>query len=131
MKSRSAKAKGRKFQQEVRDKIREIFPELELDDITCTMMSQAGTDIILSPAARKKFPYSIECKNQEKIAIWDALKQADENKKENTFAVVAFRRNHTKPYVVIEMDHFFDLLMRLINYEKNITLSSFSDNSQV
>ena len=80
MKSRSAKAKGRRLQQKVRDLLLERFsPELEPDDIRSAIMGESGEDLKLSPAARKLIPYSFECKNQEKLSIWDALKQAEEN----------------------------------------------------
>ena len=69
MKPRSAKAKGRALQNLVRDRILEVFPQLEKDDVQCAIMGQSGIDIKLSPAARKLFPYSIECKNQQKISI--------------------------------------------------------------
>ena len=42
-------------------------------------MGESGEDIKLSPAARKLIPYSFECKNQEKLNIWEALSQAEEN----------------------------------------------------
>ena len=48
--TRSAKAKGRNGQQEVRDRLLETFPEFELDDIKSTTMGDTGEDIQLSPA---------------------------------------------------------------------------------
>lgn len=113
MKPRSAKAKGRKLQNTVRDLIKEHFPQLHPDDVVSTQMGGAGVDIQLSPAARKVFPYSIECKNTEKINIWAALEQSEANVKDGTFPVVFFKRNHSKTYVAIDADHFFDLIKRL------------------
>ena len=40
-------------------------------------MGDSGEDILLSPAARKLFPFSVECKNQEKLNIWSSLEQAE------------------------------------------------------
>ena len=79
MKTRSAKNKGKRLQNNVRDLLLETFTELEPDDIKSTTMGEIGEDIQLSPAARKLIPYAIECKNQEKINIWESLKQAESN----------------------------------------------------
>ncbi len=78
MKPRSAKNKGKRLQNAIRDLILEHFPQLEPDDVVSTLMGDSGTDIKLSPAARKVFPYSPECKNQEKVNIWAALEQAED-----------------------------------------------------
>ena len=110
MRTRSAKNKGRKLQKEVQEEILKTFPELEEDDVKVAIMGESGVDIKLSPAARKLFPYSIECKNQEKISIWAALKQAEENKKEGTAAALVFRKNHTSAYVAISLDEFLKLV---------------------
>ena len=79
MKSRSAKNKGKRLQNSVRDILLETFQQLEPDDIRSAIMGESGEDIKLSPAARKLIPYSFECKNQEKLNIWDSLIQAEEN----------------------------------------------------
>ena len=111
MKPRSAKAKGRKLQQEVRDKLLKLYEGvLETDDVTCTMMSESGVDIKLSPLARKHIPYSIECKNTEKIAIWQAIEQAKENAKDKTDPAVVFRRNNSETYIVINFETFLKLI---------------------
>ena len=110
MKSRSAKAKGRRLQQKVRDLLLEKFSEeLEPDDIRSAVMGDSGEDIQLSPAARKLIPYSIECKNQEKLNIWSALEQAEDNSKEST-PVLIFKRNRSKTYAVIEFKEFVELI---------------------
>ncbi len=53
MKPSSAKAKGRKFQQDIRDMMLDLAPSLEKDDIRSTSMGAGGEDLQLSPAARK------------------------------------------------------------------------------
>lgn len=106
---RSRKNKGKRLQNTIRDMILERFSELEPDDVTSTLMGDSGTDIKLSPLARRKFPYSIECKNTEKLNVWAALEQATANTKENTVPVLFFKRNNSEIYAVIPADHFFDL----------------------
>ena len=110
MKPRSAKNKGKRLQNKIRDLILEKFDSLEKDDVRSITMGDSGEDILLSPAARRLFPFSVECKNQEKLNIWSALEQA-ENNSENHTPLVIFKRNRTKTYAVLE----FDELLKLLN----------------
>ena len=71
MKTQSAKAKGRKLQQWVRDQIIEQL-EVHPEDIESRSMGAGGEDLIMARAARQKFPFSIECKNVEKLNVWEA-----------------------------------------------------------
>lgn len=107
MKPRSSKAKGRRFQQEIRSAILEVFKNFDADDVKVAIMGESGMDIKLSPYARQFFPYSIECKNVEKLNIWQALKQAEENTKEGTATLLAFSRNRMpEPYVAMKLSDF-------------------------
>ena len=72
-------------------------------------MGDSGEDILLSPAARKLFPFSVECKNQEKLNIWSALDQAEQNSGEHT-PLVIFKRNRSKIYAVLEIEKLLELL---------------------
>ena len=109
MKTRSAKNKGNRLQNSVRDILLETFDTLEPDDIKSAIMGDSGEDIQLSPAARKLIPYSIECKNQEKLNIWSALEQAEGNKGVSK-PVLIFKRNRSKTYAVLELEDFVDLI---------------------
>ena len=76
MKARSAKNKGKRLQNKVRDLILEKFnKQLEPDDVRSITMGDSGEDILLSPAARRLFPFSVECKNQEKLNEMSYLKK--------------------------------------------------------
>ena len=108
---RSRKSKGRRLQNDVRDSILKLFEGvLEQDDVQSAIMGESGTDVKLSPLARRLFPYSVECKNQEKMNIWASLKQAEENVKDGTTPILIFKRNHTKTYVTMEYDKFLELI---------------------
>ena len=104
MKPQSAKAKGRRLQQQFRELLIEelgIHPE----DIESRSMGAGGEDLIMARAARQKFPFSIECKNVEKLNVWEAYKQAEENSKDYEPVVVMKKNNH-KTLVVIDAEHF-------------------------
>ena len=109
MKPRSAKNKGKRLQNKIRDLILEKFDSLEPDDVRSITMGDSGEDILLSPAARRLFPFSVECKNQEKLNIWSALEQAEDNSGNHT-PLVVFKRNRTKTYAVLEFDKLLELL---------------------
>ena len=110
MKPRSAKNKGKRLQNKVRDLILEKFTQLEPDDVRSITMGDSGEDILLSPAARRVFPFSVECKNQEKLNIWSSLEQAEGNSG-NHPPLLIFKRNRSKTYAVLE----FDELLKLLN----------------
>ena len=109
MKPRSAKNKGKRLQNKIRDLLLEKFDILEPDDVRSITMCDSGEDILLSPAARKLFPFSVECKNQEKLNIWGALEQAEDNSGNHT-PLVIFKRNRSKTYAVLEFDRLLELL---------------------
>ncbi len=108
MKPRSAKAKGRRFQQEVRDGFLDSAPTLECDDIRSNPMGAGGEDLLFSPAARNVYPYSVECKNVEKLNIWKAIDQAKSNSGDHA-PLVAFKKNGEEAYVAIKMEDFLEL----------------------
>lgn len=115
MKPQSAKAKGRRFQQEVRDAILAAFPGLEPDDVRSTSMGASGADLLLSPAARRLFPFHVECKNVEALNFWQAYAQAtagNEARRGETAPLLVARRNRTPPLVVLALDDFLALVAR-------------------
>ena len=111
MRASSAKAKGRRLQQAVRDAILSQYPSLEPDDVRSTSMGAGGEDVLLSPAARKLFPYSVECKNLSKIAVYNYYTQAETNSGKYE-PLVVIKQNRSKPLAVIDLDHFMELVRR-------------------
>ena len=71
-------------------------------------MGAQGEDLMLSPAARAVFPYSVECKNQESINFWNAYAQAVANCGEHQ-PLLVLKRNRQKPVVVLDAEHFIQL----------------------
>ena len=107
MKTSSAKSKGRRLQQLVVQKLLDKFKQLTERDMQSTPMGCTGDDIKLSETAYKMFPYSVECKNQERLNIWDALKQA--NGRQGT-PLLVFSRNRTPVYCALTLDDFLKLI---------------------
>ena len=111
MKTQSAKAKGRKLQQWVRDQIIEQL-EVHPEDIESRSMGAGGEDLIMARAARQKFPFSVECKNVEKLNVWEAYEQAKSNCNDYE-PLVVMKKNQKKPLVVIDANYFISLIKRL------------------
>ena len=104
MKTQSAKAKGRRFQQWVRDQLIETL-SIHTEDVESRSMGAGGEDLIMARAARQRFPYSIECKNQESLNVWKAYEQAEFNSGDYE-PIVFIKRNNQKPLVVIDAENF-------------------------
>jgi hypothetical protein len=104
----SSKQKGRLLQQWVRDKLLEKFPTLEPDDVKSTSMGAGGEDVQLSPAARKLFPYTIECKSRARIAVYEWYSQARGHKDHEP--LVFIKANRLEPLVIMSAEHFIKLL---------------------
>lgn len=111
MKPSSAKQKGRLFQQWVRDKILKANPELEADDVRSTSMGNGGEDVQLSPAARKQFPYQVECKSRASFTVYKDYAQASEHGKHEP--VLFIKMNNKKPLVILDAEVFINLIRKL------------------
>ena len=107
MKTQSAKAKGRKLQKWMRELLIEKL-DIHPEDIESRSMGAGGEDLIMARAAREKFPYSIECKNQESVNLWKSYDQAKENSKDYE-PVVVLKRNNSKPLVLVDAEYFVKL----------------------
>tara|TARA_R100000808_G_C2148085_1_gene156166 strand:+ start:1781 stop:2125 length:345 start_codon:yes stop_codon:yes gene_type:complete len=112
VKPSSRKGKGRRLQNFLKEELYKYFPSLREGDIKTAVMGESGEDIILSPAARDLIPFSFECKNQERLNIWESLTQAEENSNNYTPAVV-FKRNRTKTYITLELEEFLKIIGEL------------------
>jgi len=107
MKTSSAKAKGRKLQQWFTQKLIEGL-NLNEEDLESRPMGSQGEDIIMGRETREKFPYSIECKNQEAVNVWKAYEQAETNCK-GYEPLVVIKRNRSKPLVLVDAEHYISL----------------------
>jgi len=106
MKTQSRKAKGRRLQQKFMQLLIEKL-DIDPEDIESRSMGAGGEDLIMSKAARTKFPFSVECKNQEKLNIWSAWEQANSNRGIYE-PIVVIKRNGTTPLVVLDANVFLD-----------------------
>lgn len=109
VKTSSAKAKGRRLQQLVSDRLLALYPQLTKRDIKPTSMGVSGVDVQLSEAAVAVFPFSIECKCVEALNIWKALEQAEANA-EGLYPLLVFKRNRSEVYAAIQLETLLALI---------------------
>lgn len=107
MKTKSAKAKGRKLQDWTRDQLKVNYGFNE-HDVRCAIMGEGGEDIKLSERAREIFPYSIECKCTERLSIYKAYDQAIQNAKDFE-PLVIFKSNRKKALAIVDAEYFLKL----------------------
>jgi len=112
MKTSSAKAKGRKLQNEVRENLLMAFKSLQEGDIKTAVMGEGGRDLIFSPKAEEKIVFDIEVKNQEKMNIWKSLEQAEKNTSvfANRVPLLVFSRNRSKTYCALDFVTLLSLI---------------------
>ena len=110
MQPQSRKAKGRRLQQKF---MQLLIEDLDIDpeDIESRSMGAGGEDLIMSKAARNKFPFSIECKNQERMNIWSAWDQAVNNRGIYE-PLVVIKKNGVNPLVVLDAKVFMEYVKK-------------------
>ena len=114
MKPASAKAKGRRLQQQVANAVRESFPELQSDDVRSTSMGAPGVDVQLSPRAQEVFPYAVECKACERLNLHTAWEQCVRNRGA-LMPLLVLRKNRSEALAVVPFDHFLTLVPNVPN----------------
>ena len=110
---KSRKQKGKAFQNRVRQ---DLVDRLGIDpgDILSTAMGQSGCDLYLSPAARDRFPYGVECKHQEAIALPAWWRQCTANaEKEGLTPLLLIKRNREEPLAVLQWSDLIRLIREI------------------
>lgn len=109
MKTSSAKSKGRRAAAEVKELLYNHSHGLQEGDFIITSSSVTGRDLLLSPLALQQFPFAIEVKNQEKLSIWEALKQAETHvQTDRELPLLFFKRNRSELYVALKAHDFLN-----------------------
>lgn len=114
MNTRSAKAKGNRLQNMVAEMM-EKYLGVGSGDIRKTTAGVNGPDVEVTDALIDRFPFSVECKNSERVNIWAAYEQACGNNGAThaRIPMVVIKRNRSVPLACIELETFFILLADL------------------
>lgn len=110
---RAQKEKARALQNMAAEMIKD-YTRLGDEDIKPSLMSENGIDIKLSQAARRRFPFAVECKNQERLDFWRAIEQAELNAEtEGLDPLLIFKKSRKGIHVVLRVEDFFKLLYKI------------------
>lgn len=116
------KAKGREFQKFCAHKIADLVGcevgENEL--VESCPMSSSGVDIRLRGHAQIDFPFSVECKRQEKLAVPQWIKQADANLIPKTNWLLICKQSRKNPFVVMDLNVFMKMQKQLNRLKKEV-----------
>lgn len=120
----SAKAKGRRLQQDVARRISELvgIPCGKDECIESRPMGQSGTDVRLSAEARALFPFSVETKASEAWDVPGAIRQAKANTYDGTDWLVVMKRSREAPVAIMDAEALFKILERLQRLKRTRTI---------
>lgn len=110
MKPVSARAKGKRLEREVAALIR----RKGLDD-RAQRMPLSGAASMLPSDIWTKLPYSFECKNQERLQLWDAWEQTRGQAPNGHQPVLVVSGNFRPILAVVDVD----LLLNLLKIEQD------------
>jgi hypothetical protein len=71
-------------------------------------MGASGVDVLLSSAALKLFPASVECKSLARVSIYKFYEQAATNCIEGTVPIVVIKQNRSDPLVILSFKDFME-----------------------
>lgn len=113
MRTKSAKAKARRLQDWVVQKLITILDLTPEQTVKPAIMGEKGVDVQLATSVSSIFPYSIECKNVERLNIWDAWEQTTANclksSLSNTHPLLIISKNRKTPLAIVDAEHFIRL----------------------
>jgi len=108
----SAKAKGRRLQQDVCRLISDLTGIIwgKDCDIESRGGGQSGTDVILRGDAKTLFPYDIEAKSQEVWSVPAYIEQARKYvQKDHNWLLVLKKKSLKDSFALVTLKHFFEL----------------------
>jgi len=109
MKPRSAKNKGRRFEnmvgQAIATAINEKYGRYEM---VRNAGVQSGRDIICIGIAAEKYPFSVECKCQERWDVPSYIAQAAKNCQPGQDYQIVIGKNRMDPHIIMRLDVWLD-----------------------
>lgn len=108
MKTKSAKAKGRRLQDKVKDDLVKHLEIANPKEVKKAIMGEKGPDVVYKTLIA-------ECTNTEYLRIWEKLAQLDhhlENSdQKNPLGILIFKKNKSEIYATIKWSDFLHMLV--------------------
>ncbi len=113
MQIKSAKAKGRRLQNWVRECL--IADLLKPEEVSTAIMGETGVDVKIVRHKQYMFPMKIECKSQKDgfSAVYKAIKQCQNHSGEGE-PLVIIKQDGQKPLAVLDAEYFIDIIIKRI-----------------
>ena len=122
--SHERKRKGKVTQDKVEQVIKEKMPEIA-NSISTAVMSAHGKDIVVAPDVREQFPFSKECKQDERgfRRVYKAFEQAQTQAAALAsdlpiLPIAVIQQENQRPLVTMDLEHWADLVIRAANTNK-------------
>ncbi len=87
----------------------EKFPHLTADDVRSVSSGAGGEDVLLSQAAKRAFPFAIECKSHASFAVYKHYEQAQSHVRGPELPMLVIKQNRSEPLVCLSLDHFLEV----------------------
>jgi Holliday junction resolvase len=116
----NAKQKGNRFEREVAKMLNQKFNTNVRRTPMSGGMSFKGDIIDINPDS-ELFRFSFECKNQEKLNIWKALEQAENDAPRMKEPVVIFTKNFKTEYACMKFEDWMNLVKELEDVKKELS----------
>lgn len=108
----NAKQKGNRFEREVSKQLNKKFGTNTRRTPLSGGMDFKG-DIICTDQRSILFNFSFECKNQERLNIWKALHQCENDCERWKEPVVVFTKNHEDTYAAMRFEDWCNIIKEL------------------
>lgn len=106
MKTKSAKAKGRRLQNWVKEQLIKTV-DFAPQDVKTAIMGESGPDVYITGQGAQCFPYHIECKSRNKFSVYSIIENI---KNVRGVPLLVIKEDSKSPLVVIDAKHFFEVL---------------------
>lgn len=104
----SAKAKGRRLQDWIKQKLCDTL-SIPTTEVRTAIMGESGADVTIHSTHSQKFLYKIECKNQEGMKnLYRAFQQTVSHKGTGE-PLLFIKSNHERVLAVVDAEYFIRL----------------------
>jgi Holliday junction resolvase len=127
MSGRSAQQKGKRFERKIAKQLSKFFDENVKRTPNSGGLSIKGDIININPDSILS-NWEWECKNQERLNIWKALEQAENDCPPRKRPVVVFTKNFKDDYAAIKFGDFMDMLKELEELRDEVYTDKLNQN---
>lgn len=118
MSGRASKIKGKTYERKVAKILSKAF-NTKVQRVPCSgAFEDWKGDLRDLTGVLKSFVW--ECKHQERLNIWDCLRQSQAQSSAGRIPVLVFTKNYEKDFVALELQDFISILQQIETYlERN------------